>query len=84
MIAVLTVGSTIVIGVLTPHLLDELAQRGLIPKAADLSIEDHELQHLLKEDGMKMKRWLNTVRTGGMVPLRNLQGPLLDVLEGAL
>jgi hypothetical protein len=147
-------GERRVVGVLTPNLLSGLAQRGIVPKAADLSIEDHELQHLLrqhkqnnpkniavprseverlpehlacpdavlwdagaakrgesallyvftvpgetkrgkyvvrvdfptwvKEDGAKMKRWLNTVRTGGMVPLRNLQGPLLDVLEGTL
>ncbi len=37
-----------------------------------------------KEDGLKMKRWLNAVRTGGLVPLRNLSGPSLQVLEGAL
>jgi hypothetical protein len=147
-------GERRVVGVLTLNLLDALAQHGIVPKAADLSIEDHELQHLLrqhkqnnpkniavprseverlpehlahpdavlwdeeaakkgepallyvftvpgetkrgkyvvrvdfptwaKEGGIKMKRWLNTVRTGGMVPVRNLQGPLLDVLEGAL
>ena len=37
-----------------------------------------------KGDGPKMKRWLNAVRTGGLVPLRNLKGPSLQVLEGAL
>jgi len=147
-------GERRVVGVLTPNLLGALAARGIVPKAADISIDDGELQHLLreakqknprnialpraeverlpehlahpdailwdaetakkgepallyaftipgeekrgkyvvrvdfpawvKEGGMKMKRWLNTVRTGGLVPARNLSGPLLDVLEGSL
>jgi hypothetical protein len=147
-------GERRVVGVLTPTLLEALAQRGILPKAADLSIEDHELQHLLrqhkqnnpknialpraeverlpehlahpdavlwdeeaakkgepallyvftipgeekrgkyvvrvdfptwvKEDGMKMKRWLNTVRTGGMLETVDLKVPRYRPIEGAL
>jgi hypothetical protein len=147
-------GERRVVGVLTPNLLDQLAQRGIVPKAADLSIEDHELQHLLrqskqdnpkniampraevdrlpyhlaypdavlwdkeaakkgepallyvftvpgetkrgkyvvrvdfptwvKEGGIKMKRWLSTVRTGGMVETVDLKVKRYTTIEGAL